>query len=113
MRTPILVLTIVVTLFVSCRNRDPNEYPRLPVQEQLSPVFSYIEIDGRKLIDVESSRCLSRAYQINRDFVGPVDDRIIILDISECDRMIGYAPAEYAEFSTWQETLRQWLLSWL
>lgn len=109
----ILTLTIAMILFASCRRQNPNSYPRINTQEQLSPVFSVVEIDEKEYIDIESSKCLSRNYQINRDVIGPVDDTVLVMDIRECDRMIGYAPQEYATFTTWLESMRQWLLSWL
>lgn len=52
-------------------------------------------------------------YSIGRDYVGPVSGTTEFLPIEACDRIIGRSPGEYADFTTWLESMRQWLLSWL
>ena len=111
--TLIAKLMMLMILSAGCRNLDPNSYPRLDIQEQLSPAFAYIEINGVKYIDMNKSRCLSRLYRVDREMVGPVNQEVFILPIEECNRMIGYAPSEYGSFATWLESMRKWLLAWL
>ena len=114
MNFKIVVLMTLLISTVGCRRSgDPNSYPRIEDQEQLSPAFYYTEIDGRMYIDVERSRCNSRIYRISKEYVGQVGDSVL-LDIRECDRIIGYsADVEYPAFATWLESMRQWLLAWL
>ena len=99
-----LALMMLLIVLISCRNR----YPTIQDQEQLSPVFNYITIDGKQYIDVESSKCLSRTYRIDKRYVGAIN-QAIMLDIRECDRVIGYAPREYATFASFLENMRRWL----
>lgn len=98
------LLVILLMTLIGCR----NNYPTIQDQEQLSPVFNYITIDGKEYIDLESSRCLSRTYRVDRRYVGAIN-QTIMLDIKECDRVIGYAPREYATFASFLENMRRWL----
>ncbi|MEE4245159.1 MAG: hypothetical protein V2I33_07095 [Kangiellaceae bacterium] len=94
-------------ILISCR--DPNGYPKINDIEQLSPYFEYVEIDGKQYIDVEKSGCLARAYRHSKGFIGSVSGTII-LHISECHKVIGYAPKEYGTYTTWKENMRNWML---
>lgn len=98
---------LILICLSSCRS--PNSYPKINDQEQLSPFFVYVEIDGKRYIDVEESVCLARTYRITKGFIGPIS-QAIDLNISECHKIIGYAPAEYGVFATWMENFRFWLL---
>lgn len=100
----ILALMMLLTILASCR----NNYPEIADQEQLSPVFSYVEIDGKKYIDIETSKCLSRTYRITKRYVGAIDNAIM-LDIRECNKVVGYAPREYVIFASFLENMRRWL----
>lgn len=101
----LIMLTTLVIAFQSCR----DSYPRIGDQEQLSPFFEYINVDGTLYIDIERSRCLSRTYRISKGFVGSID-KAISLDIKECHKVVGYSPKEYGVFATWLENFRNWLL---
>ena len=46
---------------------------------------------------------------MSKDYVGPVGDPIS-LNIMECNKVIGNAPAEYGVLATWHENMRHWLL---
>jgi len=96
-----------MTVLINCRN--PDSYPKIPDQEQLTPFFSYIEVDGKTYIDMEKSVCLSRVYRISKGSIGPINEAID-LDIRECNKVIGYSPKEYGTFATWLENFRIWLL---
>jgi hypothetical protein len=101
-------LLILLTICLSSCN-DPNGYPRLADQEQLIPIFRYVEIDGREYIDTEESFCASRLYRVSKGYIGSIQ-KPIRLHISECHKIIGRAPDEYNAFSTWLENFRNWLL---
>jgi len=102
------ILLIPFLIFLnSCVN--PNSYPRIADQEQMTPIFNYVEVGGVEYIDLESSYCLSRIYRIGKGYIGPIKDAIK-LHISECNKVIGYAPDEYGVFTTWLENFRSWLL---
>lgn len=103
-----LILSLICLSLLSCI-RDPNGYPRIEDQEQLSPVFNYIEINGKTYIDIDESYCLARVYRISKGYVGATT-KAVELNISECNKIIGYAPREYGIFATWLENLRQWLI---
>lgn len=103
-----LILLILLTVITSCRN--PDGYPRISDQEQLSPNFHYVEIDGKGYIDVEKSHCLSRIYRYSKGYIGPIGLAIEI-PIQECQKVIGKAPREYAVFATWLEDFRIWLIN--
>ena len=79
----ILLLPLLMTL-IACPS-----IPTVRDTEQRSPVFVYVEIDGKEYIDVESSMCLSRQYRFNSEMVGPVT-KSIAKSIKECDRVIGW-----------------------
>jgi hypothetical protein len=98
---------LILICLSSCKN--PNSYPKINDQEQLSPFFVYKNINGKLYISVEDSVCLSRVYRISKGFIGPISEAIE-LDIRECNKSIGYAPREYGVFSTWMENFRFWLL---
>lgn len=106
----ILTHSLICLSLVSCKS--PDSYPRIADQEQLSPVFAYIEINGKQYIDLESSYCLMRIYRITKGYVGPTT-QAVELHISECNKVIGYAPTEYGVFATWLENLRIWLINLL
>lgn len=106
MKKLLIILGISLNLF-SCN--DPNGYPRIEDQEQLSPVYRYVNIDGKMYVDIERSFCIARTYRISKGYVGPVSEPIR-LNLSECDRIIGRAPDEYGVFATWLENFRNWLL---
>jgi len=95
------------TCLSGCLN--PNSYPRISDQEQLSPNFVYVKIDGKEYIDVEKSVCFSRVYRIAKGYIGSVGNEMD-LNIKECNKVIGYAPSEYGVFATWMENFRHWLL---
>lgn len=103
-----LVLGIGLALAVTgCKN--PNSYPKINDQEQLSPVMSTpVEINGKMYIPVEESYCLSRTYRIQEGYIGPVG-RVLELGIEECNKIIGRAPREYGVYATWLENMRVWL----
>lgn len=103
----LLILMMLATALTSCR--DPDGYPRIENQEQLSPFFVYTE-NGN--IDVKKSKCFSRTYKISKEFVGAIDKHIK-LDIRECNKIVGYSPVEYGVFSTWLENFRHWLVNLL
>lgn len=99
---------LIVSCLSSCVN--PNSYPRIKDQEQLSPFLApAVEIEGKLYIPVKKSVCLSRVYRISKGFVGSIG-RELDLDIYECNKIIGRAPAEYGVFATWLENFRNWLL---
>lgn len=102
-----LVLMILLMSLANCRN---NNHPTINNQEQLSPVFEYVIVDGKEYIDIESSRCNSRTYKISKEFVGPID-KAVKLNIKECNKIIGRATKEYATFATFLENMRRWLLT--
>jgi hypothetical protein len=94
-------------LLASCRN--PNGYPKISDQEQLSPFFVVETINGKDYISIEKSKCLARNYRITKGYIGPISDAID-LHIFECNKVIGYSPKEYGVFATWMENFRNWLL---
>lgn len=106
----LIILMMLATLLSSCRN--PNSYPRIENQEQLSPYFVTEEVNGKQYISIEKSKCFSRTYKISKEFIGPID-KAIELDIRECHKVVGYSPREYGVFSTWLENMRHWLLGYL
>jgi len=101
-------------LFLICLSscKDPNGYPRIQDQEQLSPYFVYETIDGKEYISIEKSKCNSRTYRITKHSIGPID-KAIGLNIKECQKIVGYSPKEYIVFADWLEDFRLWLLSLL
>lgn len=105
----LIPLMILLTVLTSCLNRQGQKRPLINNLEQLSPVFKYVEIDGKEYISLEDSKCLSRTYKISREYVGGID-KPIKLDIKECHKMVGYAPREYGVFATWLENMRVWLI---
>jgi uncharacterized membrane protein len=105
MKKILLILTLI--FLNSCR--DPNSYPKIVDQEQLTPIFELIIVDGVEYINPRESYCLSRVYRIGKGYLGPISEAIK-LNIKECDRVIGYAPSEYNVFATWLENFRHWLL---
>jgi len=108
LRHALIILTILGT-FLSCKNRLGVARPKLEPQEQKSPIFVLIEIDGKSYIDIQESYCLSRSYDISRDRVGPVSDPVF-LGILECEKIVGRSPEEYGVFATWLDDMRHWLL---
>lgn len=88
----------------SCRRDDLLE-PKMEDISQLSPVFIYEVIDGKRYISVEKSRCLSRKYRHNRDFIGPITETASFA-ISRCDRSIGYDPIDYVKLHNYKEAVR-------
>lgn len=103
----LILITLLMTLG-ACRNRRGVDRPEIKNQEQKSPVFKIVEIEGKSYIDMDQSFCNSRIYQINSDYIGS-DGRVIRLDIMECQKIIGYSPGEYGVFATWLENMRHWL----
>jgi hypothetical protein len=78
----------------------------------MSPVFAKaVIIDGQEYIPINGSKCLSRVYRISKGYIGPANDNVIEHDLRECHKIIGRAPDEYGEFSTWLELFRKWLLN--
>lgn len=104
----LIQLILIITCLNACK--DPNGYPRIDDQEQLSPNFFYVEINGKEYIDTEKSFCLSRVYRYSKGYIGPISNAIK-LPIYECQKVIGKAPSEYGIFATWLESFRKWLLS--
>ena len=102
-----MILIPLVICLNSCRN--PNSYPRIDDQEQLSPVLRIETINEKDYISIENSYCLSRTYRISKEYVGAID-KAIKLHIMECNKVIGRAPSEYGVFATWLENFRHWLL---
>ena len=104
----LIILMTLMTLIQSCRN--PDSYPKLEDQEQLSPYLAnVVEIDGEEYIPLKGSYCFSRVYRISKGSIGPINEAIN-LDIRECHKIVGRAPSEYGVFATWLENFRVWLL---
>ena len=101
-----MILILVLMNFLSCR--DTN-YPKIDDIEQLSPVFSFIEIDGKRYIDIETSYCLARMYRHERGYIGSVSE-VQKLDITECHKVVGYSPDVYGDYTTWKESMRRWMI---
>ena len=89
---------------VSCRRDDFLE-PKIQDITQLSPVFIYEVIDGKRYISIEKSRCLSRKYRHNRDFIGPITETVS-LHITRCDRSVGYDPIDYVKLHNYKDAVR-------
>ncbi len=98
-------------LIISCRNRNGQEQPKTPNdQEQLSVFLAeHVEIDGKLYIPLDGSGCISRNYRVERGYIGPISESIV-LDLRECHKVIGYSPAEYGVLTTWMENMRVWLV---
>ena len=56
-----ILLTLLIIFLSGCK-----DYPKIADQEQLSPIFIYLE-DGS--IDSYNSYCLSKIYRINKGFI--------------------------------------------
>lgn len=108
MKTLILLMIVSMTL-ASCRNRNGQYRPIIQNQEQLSPIFQYVDIDGVEYISIEESVCASRTYKIAREYIGVVN-KPLRLNIKECNKVVGYSPSEYGVFATWLENMRVWLI---
>ena len=106
MKTLIMSMMLLMAL-TGCLN--PDSYPRIENQEQLSPFFVYETINGKEYISIEKSKCLSRTYKISKEFIGAID-KAVKLNIKECQKVVGYSPKEYGVFATWLENFRHWLL---
>lgn len=103
----ILALMILVIISTACR--DVN-YPEIRDIEQASIVLADpVEIDGELYIPVSKSKCLVRMYEHNRNNIGAVSDAQE-LNVTECDRIIGYKPETYADYTSWKNSLRRWML---
>jgi len=60
----------------------------------------------QRIYDQVNNRCVERLYRFSADYIGvigPVRD----VDLSMCDKVIGYTPKNYAEVSTWIEKRRR------
>ena len=105
----LITLMMLMTALVSCRNDSGVERPRLADQEQLSPTFIVVEIDGKKYIDMDKSVCNARMYEISRSQVGP-SSKPQKYHIMECNKIVGRALDEYKLFAEFLEDFRNWLL---
>jgi hypothetical protein len=107
----LVILILLTTSLISCRNRYGEERPILKDQEQLGVFLAKaVEIDGELYIPVKDSFCFSRIYHIGKDYIGPTEVAEIKLDIRECHKAIGRAPEEYLTYTTWLKDMREWLL---
>ena len=103
----ILVLMILGMISIACR--DVN-YPEIRDIEQASIVLADpVEIDGELYIPISKSKCFIRMYEHSRNNIGAVSDAQEV-DITECDRIIGYEPSTYADYTSWKNSLRRWML---
>lgn len=107
MKTQILLmLAILSIIFLSgCKS-----YPKLTDQQQKSPVFVYVTINGKEYISVEYSTCYSRLYHIGKDFIGPLE-HVSNRSIKECDRIVGRSAIDYTTYTSWLEDMRIWIIS--
>ena len=98
----LLLSAIPLTIFLSgCQSR-----PDQLIQHQRFIHFEYIEIQGKRYIDLETSFCLEREYQYSLQNLGPVT-KFKNVSIENCDKLTGYDPVSYVRVHNFLDDVRR------
>ena len=68
--------------------------------------LEYVEIEGKKYIDPDTSFCLEREYQYSKSFIGPLN-KFKNVSLSNCDKITGNSPKQYVALFNWLEDVRK------
>lgn len=86
-------------LLINCLSCSHKTYYKIKDQVQLSPSFVYVKINGKEYISIERSKCFARNYRISHKYIGPIGQTIPDKNIKQCNKIMGYAPKQYAAMS--------------
>lgn len=89
----LLTLLILVNCLSSCRTSSPDT---TLVLNQCTITFER----GN-----EQARCDCRKYKVSPEFIGPLEN-FKLVDIKQCDLLIGYRPVEYTKLTNLMEYVR-------
>ena len=96
-----LIQVLILTLICLSCQTQPQSFEGT----QCSPVFAYVDIDGKSYIDIEMSICNCRGYKVSRDYIGKTTDSKP-MPISKCNLINGYSPKEYSALYNLMELVR-------
>lgn len=103
----VMIFVILSTIFLSaCRSR-----PEYLTTKQKFIKFEFIEIDGKKYIDPETSFCVERDYLYSVDKLGPLN-KFKNIPIEKCDKMTGHNPSDYVELNLFLDDVRREIKSY-
>ena len=99
--------TILLLVTILCLNGCSEEQEtslELSQQEVVFPVV--VEIDGRSYYPADQIQCNQRKYRVSKEIIGPLS-KFEQVDISNCQKVIGYQPKAYARLFNLLEWVRQ------
>lgn len=103
-----LWITLVMLVAVSCQSSQSN----LTV-EQCTPFMAFVdvEINGevRSMVEPADSSCWCRGYFYGKNKIGPKtgESTPVRKPLAYCQNLVGNPPADYAEMTTFFESVRQ------